>query len=294
MSSQKSVLEYVEETPRGLLKQVVTVKRTKESKYLFYLLVRHYSIELRKKPTFMSYSKTEAQLVRGTIEEISLFGSQDLFVLEGFPLPFVQDLSLPKGVFVLAEVDDGELEAPAYSYRQKRGILKAVSSQLGLKVSLRDLVSLDWGGVRDYPEIEGILRKAAAAGWGLSQIEELLKGTTTGNTLLMLKKGNQTELLQLKAKYGDAWFTRNLTRLISQMATYRALVAMGQTPTAIAEELGLSNYRLREFEEAAKAVTMSDLKVLATRVLDLDRMGLKWPNLASDLLVLKSGISIKR
>ena len=159
---------------------------------------------------------------------------------------------------------------------------------------MRDLLSLDWGGVRDYPEVESILRKAAAAGWGLDKIEQLLNGAATGNILLMLKKGNLMELLQLKARYGEGWINRHLTKLVTQMALYRSLVAMGQTSQAIAEEMGLSTYRVKELEEAAKSVTMVDLMTLASRIQSLDSMSLKWPGLAADLLVLRSGISLKR
>jgi len=289
-----TVLDYIETTSRVNLKQKITVKRTQTSKYLFYLLVRQYRIETRKKPHFIAYQKTEASAVKGLLEEISLFGNDEMFVLEGFPLAFIETLHLPPGVYVLAEVDDGELDTPAYSYRQRRGILKVLLTQLGLKVSLRDLLSLDWGSVRDYSEVEVILRKATAAGWGLEGIQKSLQEDSTGNILLMLKKGNLPELLRLKSKYSDNWFNRNASKIIPQLATYRALVTMGQSPTNIAETLGISTYKLRELEEASKAVTMNDLKVLGERVLALDRMSMKWPGPASDLLIMKSGISLKR
>lgn len=290
-----NILEFILTSPtQKLLPQIVTVKRSTTSKYLFYLLVRHYRTVLRKHPTFLTYSKQDSNQAKGMMEEIPLFAGQDLFVLEGFYGSFVNSLNLPPDTYVVAEVDDGELEAPAYSYRMKRDLLKVLSAQLGLKIQLRELVTMDWGSVRDYPEVEVVLRKAAAAGWTVEQISEVLADYTTGNILLMLKKGNLPELLNLKSRYGEAWLHRHLIRLVPQMATYRSLVAMGQGPQAIGEELSLSNFKLREFEEAAKAVTMADLIVLAKRLIQLDRLALRKPGLASDLLVLKSGISIKR
>lgn len=289
-----SVLEYIEDTPRVSLKQIVTVKRTQNSKFLLYVLVRHYRIETRKKPTFISYSKSEVNSVKGLLEEITLFGGQDLYVLEGFPLSFVTDLNLPKDVFVVAEVDDGELEAPIYSYKQRRGAIKVTLQHLGLKLPLRDLLSLDWGSARDYADIEVVLRKALAAGWGVDGVGKLLQGSQLGNILLLLKKGNLVELLNIKSKYSDGWLTRHVTKLVPQLATYRSLVAMGQSPSAIAESLGVSSYRMREFEEAAKAVNMADLKTLAERVIQLDRLSVRHSSLATDLLILKSGIALKR
>ena len=289
-----NVFEYMEGTPKPLVKPVVTVRRTTTSKYLFYILARHYASLFRKKPNFVVYSKSEASMVKGLMEEIPLFGTQDLFVLEGFPYSFVADLTLPKGVHVVAEVEDGELDAPQYSYRFRRDILRTLLLQLNLRIPLRDLVSLDWGSIRDYPEIEVLLRKAQAGAWGLSKIEEALKDTTTGNILLMLKKGDSVDLLKLKSKYAESWLPRHLVKLVPQLATYRALVAMGQPGKSIAESLDIYNFKLRELEEAAKAVTMDDLSVLGQRLLMLDRVAMKSPRLASDLLVLRSGISIKR
>lgn len=289
-----NVLEYIENTPRAALAKVATVKRTQTSKYLFYTLVRHYRIEHRKRPVFISHTKSELGYVKGLLEEITLFGGGEFFVLEGFPHSFVSDLNLPDSVYAVAEVDEGELEAPQYSYRQRRGALKVISQHLGYKIPLRDLLSLDWGSIRDYVDIEVLLRKAMIAGWGVDEIGEHLNASNIGNILLMLKKGNSLDILKMKAGYPDTWFPRHLVKIIPQLATYRALVTMGQGSAAIAEALGVSNYKLKELEEAAKAVSMSDLRTLGERVVQLDRMASRRPALAGDLLALRSGISIKR
>lgn len=289
-----NVLDYIEDTPRALLKSVVTVKRAQTSKSLFYLLVRHYRIETRKTPTFLPYVKSEMSSVRGMLEEISIFGGGELFVLEGFPASFVSDLILPKGVIVLAEVEDGELEAPPYSYKFRRQAVKIMAKHLGLMMSLRDLLSLDWGAIRDYSDIEVFLRKSVAAGWSLADMEKELSANQTGNILLLLKKGGLAEVLKVKEKYGDGWLSRHLTKLVPQLATYRSLVNMGQNEQACAEVLGVSNYRMKEFEEAAKAVTMADLKILAERLITLDRISLRHQRLGDDLIALRSGISLKR
>lgn len=290
-----NVFEFIEKNAsKATLPQVVTVKRTTASKYLYYLLVRHYKQELRVIPQFITFSKSGAQSQKGLMEEIPLFGGGELYALDGFPASFVKELNLPKGVYVVAEVDDGELEAPGYSYKVRRGILRALHSQLGLRVTLRDLVGLDWASVRDYPEMESVLRKSFAAGWGLAELERELSSNTVGNILLLLKKGGFQDLLAIKGRYSEVWMYRHLTKLIPQLATYRSLVVMGQQPNAVSECLNVSTFKLKELEEAAKAVSMDDLRVLGERVVALDRIFSRNPSLAADLLLLKSGISIKR
>lgn len=290
-----NVFEFIEKhATRNSLPQVVTLKRTTASKYLYYLLVRHYKQELRVTPQFLTFSKSSSQAQKGLMEEIPLFGGGEFYALEGFPASMVRDLTLPKGVYVVAEVDDGELEAPAYSYKVRRGILRALQAQLGLKITLRDLVGLDWASVRDYPEMESLLRKAALAGWTAEDLSKDLSANTVGNILLLIKKGGFQDLLSIKSRYSDVWMFRHLTKLVPQLATYRSLVVMGQQPNAIAECLGVSNFKLREFEEAAKAVSMDDLRILGERILALDRIFSRNPGVATDLLLLKSGISMKR
>lgn len=289
-----NVLDYMEDTPRALLKQVITVKRSQLSKFLFYLLVRHYRIELRKRPLFFLYNRVDASSVRGYIEEIALFGGEDMFVLEGFPSSFVSSIMPPKGVYILAETEDGELETPLYSYKQRRGAIKMLMQHLGIKLSLREVLGLNWGSVRDYTDVEMVLRKAAAAGWGAAEIDEVLKEHGTGNILLMLKKGYLKDICDMKERYADGWIHKYMVRSIPQMATYRALVSMGQSANSIMDTLAVSNYKLRALEEAAQAVSTSDLKILATRVMELDGISLRNPRLAADLLVLKSGIALRR
>jgi hypothetical protein len=197
-------------------------------------------------------------------------------------------------VHVLAEVEDGQLDAPPYSYKFRRDILKVLLTQLGLRIPLRDILGLDWGSVRDYPDAEVLLRKAQAGSWDLGRIEKELRDTTTGNILVMLKKGDVASLMSLKARYADSWFIRNMIKLVVQLANYRALAAMGQEPRVIAETLDISNFKMRELEESAKAVTMDDLRILGERLVSLDRLSFTNPKLAADLLILRSGISIKR
>jgi hypothetical protein len=289
-----NVLEYIEETPRLRLGNTVTVNRTIGGKYLFYHLVRHYRREFRKSPTFITYSKAEVGHAKGLIEEVSVFGGSALFVLEGFTSNFVAGLTPPDGVHVLAEVDGGLLETPVFSFKVRRLAIKSIASHLGIKIPMRDLLALDWGGVRDYAEIEIILRRAEMAGWGVSEIGDVLSTSSSGNILLDLKKGNVADLIALSTKYGEGWFFRNMIKLIPQITVYKSLSLMGQSNSNIAEVLGVSNTRLRELEEAAKALSPQDLKVLAERVLSLDGMFFRRPTLATSLIILKSGISVRR
>lgn len=289
-----TVLEYVETTPKALLKPKITVKRTTQSKYLLYLLIRHYRQALNTAPVFVTYTKAESNWVRGVLEEISVFRHQDFYVLEGFPLSFVEGLQLPAGTTVIAEVDDGELETPPYSYKEKRNLLKVLKTQLGLLHSLRDLVNLDWGSVRDYPEVEVILRRALIAGWTTERLSKELVDAATGNILLLLRRGNLQDLMLLRIRYGPLWMVRHLTRTVSQLAVFRALTSMGQSQSSIGETLGLSRYKLMELDEAAKAVTNADLQVLGQRIVNLDRLVMTKQEFAADLLLLRSGISLKR
>lgn len=291
-----NVFEFLEGAPsRQSLPQVISLRRTTTGKYLFYLLIRHYRSLLHRSPRYLNYSRASVSSCKGLLEEISLFQqNEEFFVLEGFPQSFLTSLCLPPTTYVVAEVDAGELEAPAFSYKMRRGILRILISHLKLRFSLRELLAQDWGGVRDYAEVEVILRRALAGEWSLIRLSEELQRAAGGNILLMLKKGSYTELLNFVERYGPSWVFRHIVRSITQLATYRAYSFMGQGPGSIAENMNLPGYRIRELEEAAKAVSMEDLKVLATRAVELDGMFARSPALGCQLMVLRSGISMRR
>lgn len=289
-----NVLDFIEGTSKRNMPQAMTLKRTATSRYLFYLLVRHYRQELVRKPRFLQYTRQDGPMFKALIEEVSVFGSPDLYALEGFPMLFVDQLAMPEDTFCVAETDDGELEAMPYSYRERRGILLVLVKQLQLPFSLRSLLSLDWSPVRDYPEIERWLRKAHAAGWEEEELGEKMKRGQIGNVLEMMKRGNIEECFEMRRRYGDAWFLRHCYRSIPQLAQLRALKALGQSDGQISEALDLSVHRVRELEEVARMIPTKDLRTLGETLVKNDRIFRRHTEKALDLLILRSPIGLKR
>lgn len=240
------------------------------------------------------YVRQDMAKHKAMIEEVSVFGTQELYVLEGFPMSFVDNLAMPKGVCCVAETDEGELEAPAYSYRERRGILWVLIKQMRLSFSLRLLLALDWSVVRDYPEIERWLRKAAAAGWAEQELGEKIKKEEIGNVLEMLKRGLVRECFEMRRRYGDAWFLKHCYRSIPQLAQLRALKALGQSDGQISEEMNLSLYRVRELDEVAKMIPTSDLRIVGELLIEKDKMFQRHREKALDLLILRSPIRLRR
>lgn len=294
MTQSKSVCEFIEETPKASLPQKITVKRTTVSKYQFYLLVRQYRQELNKTPLFLQYSRQDLGQHQALMEEVSLFLEQDLYVLEGFPKSFVEEIRLPKGVYCVAETEEGELECPQFSYRERRAILWVLNKQLGLRHSLRALLALDWGAVRDYPEVEMWLRKALAGGWSEVELGEQLQRPDTGSLLVALKKGDLKDLFQARARYGDTWLVRYLAKTVTDAVVHRTMRMMGQTDAQIADALDSTPYKLRELEETNRVWTHFDLLKLAQLLIDRDRLLQSKTKLALDLLLLDNPLTLRR
>lgn len=230
--------------------------------------------------------------MRGILEEYSLFGMDEFYILEGFSAAFVDALSIPSKVYVVAEVDNGELEAPNFSYREKRGLLRSLKDQLNLRYSLRELMGLDWSGVRDYWEVELLLRKATTAAWSLVELEKCLSESAYGNLLVMLKRGQIKEVLAIKRRYGDAWFVKALGKQLTQLFAYKSLQVLNQESQAV-DLLDLSGYRLREVEEAAKTLSVQDIEIMVDALVTKDKK-LRSSSLVSDLFVLNCPISIRK
>lgn len=289
-----SVCDFLESTPRAALPQKITVKRTTASKYQFYLVARHYRQELEKSPVFLTYSRQDVSLHQALMEEVSLFFGQDLYVLEGYPKSFVEEVRPPKGVYCVAETEEGELECPAYSYRERRGILWVLNKQLGLRHSLRALLGLDWGVVRDYPEVEMWLRKAAAGGWTEAELGERLQRPETSNLLIALKKGDFKDLFYARSKYGDSWLVRYLGKTIVDAVVHRTMKVMGQTDAQIADALDSTPYKLRELEETNRTWTHQELLKLAKMLIEKDYQLQTRTKIALDLLLLANPLTLRR
>jgi len=301
---QETVPEFLEKNPKPL-PRLMTVERTKSSSYQFYLLVRHYRTQVEVNTKFFTYNKTEAGMVRGSIEEHSLFGGKDMYVLEGFNATFIKSLTLPQDVYVLAEINEGELKAVPYNYKGKRPILKVLFTQLGLatnrhddgkaKLTKRGLIKQDWTSLRSYELYEPFLRRARILGWTDDDVERELFKAGQGNLLTLIKRGQFKELFEMAEKYGQSWTFNMIVELLGELVHYRALKVMGYDDRKCAQELGaeVGYRRAKELEDANQMLTQDDIQLLVDRVLDMEHLVTRDPTLGLALFVLNSPIRVR-
>ena len=301
---QETVPEFLENNPKPLPRRM-TVERTKYSSYQFYLIVRHYRVEVDVNVRFFTYNKTDVSMVRSSIEEHSLFVGKDMYVLEGFNSGFVNSLSLPQDAYVLAEVDNGQLKAIPYNYKGKRPILKVLYKQLGLdqcrhddgkvKLTKRGLIKQDWTSLRSYELYEPFLRRARILGWTDKDVERELFKAGQGNLLTLIKRGQFKELFEMAEKYGYSWTYNMIVELIGELIHYRALKVMGYEDAKCARELGaeVGYRRAKELEDAHQMLTQDDLMELVDRVLDMEDLVARNPELGLALFALNSPIRVR-
>jgi len=301
---QETVPEFLEKNPKPL-PRLMTVERTKSSSYQFYLIVRHYRKEVEVNTKFFTYNKTDVGMVRGSIEEHSLFAGKDMYVLEGFNSKFIHSLSLPQDVFVLAECDHGELKAVPYNYKGKRPILKVLFKQLGLdterhpdgkaKLTKRGLIKQDWTSLRSYELYEPFLRRARILGWTDKDVERELFKAGQGNLLTLIKRGQFKELFEMAEKYGHSWTYNMIVELLGELIHYRALKVMGYDERKCAQELGaeVGYRRAAELEDAHQMLTQEDIKELVDRVLGMEHLVARNPELGLALFALNSPIRVR-
>lgn len=254
------VLEFLVETNRPAK---ITIKRTTQSKYLYYLVLRDYRRKFGVRPQFLNYSKDQELAIKSMIEEHSIFATNRLLALEGFPNSFVNKVGINEDTRIVAETDAGELEADTNILRDPRGLLKVLVKHIGGDWSVRELLKVDWTTLKGMEEIEPILRRAKILGWNEEEIAKSVKGQDYKELLQDLKRGKMKDLCQEIDKHGPQAMASRLTRLISQTMHTKILHAMGVDTMRIEKELGTSRGRTRELEEAAKALTPSDLTQLA-------------------------------
>ena len=305
MTNEASVLEFLEdqETKRHPPAKV-TVNRTTQSKYQFYLVVRHYRKRVRPRPQFFTYNKTEATSVKGLIEEHSVFDEHGAFyVLEGFDRRFVESLSPAPNNYVLAETDDGEYKTLPYNfYSQRRNILKVLHAQIGLAYSRGDkppltlsaLLKLDWSMMRSYEEYEPILRKAKIMAWGPEELEKILEGKSAGNLVGLMKRGNNKELLSIASQLGYSTFYTYLQSNLADLVHYRALRVMGYDEKKCEREMDLSWKRAQDLEEVNKMMTQEDLAKLVNWVIDTDHLQERSEACHIPILIGRNPIQIRR
>lgn len=294
MLKKGTVLDWLETAPSSL-PAVLTVDRMTESKYLFYLIVRYFRKVLQKSPRFVGYSRVTMSAVKGQLEEHSVFGDPGLFVLEGFAEEFVQSLSLPKGVCVIAETDGGELKAPPYSYRLRRDIIKVLIQQLRIRhLSLRPLIQLDWTSCRDYGDYEIVLRLARLMEWNEEQIDSYLVRSSSGPVFSLTKRGQFKDIFSMVDKYGASWMLSHIQEVLCQTAHLKALKLLGYDEERAGRDLEVGIYRMRELEETARVLSREDLEQMAQRLVGLDKLMQLNKELGLSLYLLNSPIRISK
>lgn len=301
-TEQKTVLDWLEENPSAT-PPIMTVERTTTSKFMFYLMVRHYRKRIEPKPRFFIYNKGEADTVKAIIEEHSIFDTKGAFyVLEGFSRRWVDQLHPAPKTFILAETDGGQLSAPQFfsNHANRRGILRLLIDQLGLKkngpYTLSGLLKADWTDFRSFEDFEVYLRNAAILGMTEEDIEKDLKDNVRqkANLLTLTKRGMMKDVMDEVGKVQPQSAHNQLILTVARMLHYRSLRTMGYEPRKVAETIEVSTYVRDQLEEAHTALTEEDLSKLATRAVELDSLMLRNPELGVALFYLNNPISVRR
>jgi hypothetical protein len=313
--TDQTVFDYIEHLT-AKVPQILTVERTTESKYQFLLLVQAVKKKLRVKPTFITFEarKNFSERVKGMLEEYSLFRemtpTDQLYVLEGFAGSFVARLDLPPGIYVIAEVDDGQLKTEGFgrAYNKRRDILKALTitvdtprilapgstGKFNLSYSLRELVKLDWSGVSRFEDFEPVLRKAQVMGWTEEEIGKSLETSDRGNLLTLIKRSDLKPVFDMIEKRGYLQIYSQLIQNLAEVIHYRSLRLMGLDEARVKREMDLRDWRANELEEVAKMITAEDLRLMAERVVKLDPLVQKLGPIGLQILILNSPIRVKR
>lgn len=292
MDERKTVMEFIDEARD--LPQKLTVESSASSQYLFHLLIRFYCKKLGFYPTFCPYSKQTESGIRSVIEEHLIMEDGRLYVLSGCDISFVNKLKPPKGTYVLAEATGGELKTERYRYFERKDILRALLTVLGMKMSLRALLAGDWSAMLDYGDFEAVLRKAKAAGWTEEETVESLESGQRVPFLTGIKRGRFEDILRLVDLRGETFVFNAIQEAIVFVLRYKFLKLMGHDDDRILKELDLGRYRLRELVEEAAALTISELENLVKEVVSGDRLFTRNKSLGLDLVLLNSSVRLTR
>lgn len=289
----KSVLQFLE-LESGDPPHVTQVKRTTQSKFLFGLVVRHYRRRITPKPSFFTYTRNEANTVKGTIEEHSVFDQDGAFyVLEGFSQEFVEGLHLPPKTYVVAETDGG-LEAELFAPRRKRAILKVLTRQLNIHLTLRALVGMDWSSLRSYEDYEVLLRRAKLLEWTEERLAEHLKAVEYGDPLTLTKKSDFVTLFGMMDRLGPERLHRRTAESITEQIMLRAYRTMGYDEARLMKVLELEFWRFQQLEETNRLLTADDLLLMAKRLMTLDPLFARNRSLGLSLYFLNAPIRLRK
>lgn len=283
---KKSVFQFLEEKDRPTK---LTIERSTTSKYQFYLAVRDYQQRLMLKPKFVNYLRGEADAVKSLIEEVSLFEPVSLYVLEGFPKVYVQNLKLPREVTCLAETDDGDIRTDGYSLMQKRGILRTLHLQLKIRLTLTALLKLDWSGMEGFEEFESVLRKWKLMNGSQDDLKEELEKRLEGTLLEEMKRGKTKECLMKLDRLGEIRFLNRLQNNLSVLIQYKAMLAVGYDEKRVEQLLNLGWRSAQEYSSLAKLFSPEEVELIARRLVTLDSMIQRYKR--EGLVMLLTGIA---
>jgi hypothetical protein len=305
MKDQPSVFEFIETNPA--IPSVLTVTRTTESRHQFRLLVRALRRRLDASPIQITFEQRRGVLDRtkASIEEPSIFNLElgksraRLFALEGFPKTWVEGLRPPDRVHVVAETEEGQLRTTPYSLRRRRDALKALTTLLEHELpaqtySLRALLKLEWAGLTRFEEYESLLRKAYLMNWDEGRLGEELNAQGRTNLLVALKRSDLRSVLGLIERRGYQSVHQQLLSGLADLIYYRALKQLGFDEDRAQREMGISDWRKEELEEANKTLADEDIRRMARRVVELDQVVLRLGALGLELTLLNAPIRTRK
>lgn len=307
MSKKPTTFEYALElfkTKKPPKDNVITIQRnTTTSKYQFYMLARAYSMKIGVRPQFYTYerNKSFADQIKGVIEEHSVFNTfeQRLFVLEGFYNRWVLDLLPAPNTFIVAETDNGDYAAVPFSYKEAKNFLRILMDLNRMRRSdftLRGIISKDWGSKQSFEEIETLLNKAHLMKWTEEDLEAELTSSDWNNALTVLKRGTAAEINDFIHKFNPTWFLRRVTKNLSDLIYYRSLIQMGYEHDAVVKTLDLHprSLRARELEDVNKMYTNEDVTLIAERLLEMNNLTQRYPELGVELLSFNSPTRLRK
>lgn len=295
----QTVLEFLEKhlpTKKADLPTKVMVKRTTQSKYVFYLAVRLWRRKLGLEPQFVNYNRQDLNSHIGQIEERSIFHPTRLFVMEGFARTVLDRINVAQGTYILAETDEADLKVEPFSYRSRRDLLKVLHAELKLsrELALSYLLKLDWSACTSYEEHEPILRRAALMDWTPEQLDDFLGKAETGTPLWELKGGQVLKVLNEVERMGPTWLPFQYTKGLADLISWRVLALQGADETKIRKELDIGYRKGQEIAQLNQALTATDVEALVRRRIELDPLFTRMPGTAAELFLLNAPTRLRK
>jgi hypothetical protein len=307
MRDQPTIFEFIEEAPP--IPAVLTTTRTTESRHQFHLLVRSLKrrLDVPAVPLVHENQRGLRDRAKATIEEPSVFTTDRrphlrLFALEGFPKAWVEALRPPVRTHVVAETEEGRLRPTPYSLKRRRDALKVLTGllehELGIKenqtLSLRALLKLEWAGLSRFEEYESLLRKTYLMGWDEERAGQELNAQGRTNLLVATKRSDIKSIVALIERRGHQGTYHTLLSSIADLLYYRALKQLGFDEDRAQREMGITDSKREELEEASRTLSEAELHQMAERVVALDPLINRLGPLGIELILLNAPIRTRR